>query len=131
MLPTTISSPSSPSVWKEVHRRCLMGTIRKSDEDSFVRSDGSIEWVRWEVVPWHDEVGEVGGLFLFTEVISERKEAEQALRESYEEAKAARAEAEAARAEAEVANRAKDEFLAMLGHELRNPLRPILTRSSS
>jgi signal transduction histidine kinase len=32
-----------------------------------------------------------------------------------------------ARAEAEMANRAKDEFLAMLGHELRNPLSPILT----
>ena len=31
-----------------------------------------------------------------------------------------------ARAEAEVANRAKDEFLAILGHELRNPLAPIL-----
>ena len=28
---------------------------------------------------------------------------------------------------AESANRAKDEFLAMLGHELRNPLSPILT----
>jgi signal transduction histidine kinase len=32
-----------------------------------------------------------------------------------------------ARAEAEQASRAKDEFLAMLGHELRNPLAPILT----
>jgi signal transduction histidine kinase len=31
-----------------------------------------------------------------------------------------------ARREAEVANGAKDEFLAMLGHELRNPLSPIL-----
>ena len=32
-----------------------------------------------------------------------------------------------ARRTAETANRAKDEFLAMLGHELRNPLAPILT----
>jgi signal transduction histidine kinase len=32
-----------------------------------------------------------------------------------------------ARREAESANRAKDEFIAMLGHELRNPLAPILT----
>jgi signal transduction histidine kinase/CheY-like chemotaxis protein len=37
------------------------------------------------------------------------------------------AEAEAARRQAESANRAKDEFLAMLGHELRNPLAPIAT----
>lgn len=35
--------------------------------------------------------------------------------------------AEDARREAETANRTKDEFLAMLGHELRNPLAPIVT----
>ena len=36
-----------------------------------------------------------------------------------------------AKREAEAANRAKDEFLAMLGHELRNPLAPILDRARS
>ena len=39
----------------------------------------------------------------------------------------ARNEMNRLRATAEGANRAKDEFLAMLGHELRNPLAPILT----
>ncbi len=42
------------------------------------------------------------------------------------ERKALLASAEAARARAEAANRSKDDFLAMLGHELRNPLAPIL-----
>jgi signal transduction histidine kinase/CheY-like chemotaxis protein len=39
----------------------------------------------------------------------------------------AKRQAETARGLAEAASRAKDEFLAMLGHELRNPLSPILT----
>jgi signal transduction histidine kinase len=39
----------------------------------------------------------------------------------------ARREAERLRSAAEAANRTKDDFLAMLGHELRNPLAPILT----
>ena len=39
----------------------------------------------------------------------------------------ARQQVNGLRVAAEIANRAKDEFLAMLGHELRNPLFPILT----
>ncbi|HEX2673161.1 MAG TPA: GAF domain-containing protein [Polyangiaceae bacterium] len=43
------------------------------------------------------------------------------------ERKLARVELESARRAAEAASRAKDEFLAMLGHELRNPLAPIVS----
>ncbi|MFY0568626.1 ATP-binding protein [Archangium lansingense] len=51
----------------------------------------------------------------------------QLLRERERERDAHLAAAEVARAEAVEATQAKDVFLAMLGHELRNPLAPIVT----
>jgi signal transduction histidine kinase len=47
--------------------------------------------------------------------------------ETYRAREAAAAERDVLLRELEQANRAKDEFLAMLGHELRNPLSPIVT----
>jgi PAS domain S-box-containing protein len=55
-----------------------------------------------------------------------RVDAERAATAALARERAARAEADAARAQAESANREKDEFLAMLAHELRNPLGPIV-----
>src|SRR5207245_1959842 len=56
-----------------------------------------------------------------TQLKHTRQERESLLRSE----RAAREAAESARQAAEAANRAKDEFLAMLGHELRNPLHAI------
>jgi PAS domain S-box-containing protein len=72
--------PEMPQRWRDVHARCLAGAIESSDEDSFVREDGSITYNRWDCRPWYNAQGEVGGLTIFTEVITERKQAEHQLR---------------------------------------------------
>jgi PAS domain S-box-containing protein len=64
--------PEIPERWKEIHRRCLAGASEKCEQDPFPRSDGSVDWVRWEVHPWLESGGEVGGLVMFSEVITER-----------------------------------------------------------
>lgn len=65
---------------REVHRRCLAGAVEKCEEDPFPRPDGTLDWVRWEVHPWRDAAGEIGGILLFSEIITERKQAEELLR---------------------------------------------------
>jgi len=74
--------PEIPQRWKDIHQRCLAGVIEKEDEDMFVRADGSIDWVRWEIHPWYKYSGEIGGIIMFTEVITDRKKAELRLAES-------------------------------------------------
>jgi PAS domain S-box-containing protein len=66
--------------------------------------DGTVKWVRERAELEFDGQGRLLGGFGTTQDITELKEAEQALIE---------------------ADRRKDEFLAMLAHELRNPLTPI------
>ncbi|WP_177169160.1 PAS domain S-box protein [Flavobacterium terrigena] len=68
--------PEITQVWKDIHQRCLKGAVERSEEDSFERLDGSKEWIRWEIRPWHKSSGEIGGIIMFTEVITERKESE-------------------------------------------------------
>src|SRR4029079_5066487 len=65
--------PEVPERWKEIHRRCLAGAVEKSEEDPFPRGDGSVDWVRWEIHPWRKDGGEIGGIVLFSELVTERK----------------------------------------------------------
>ncbi|MFN8528549.1 MAG: PAS domain S-box protein [Anaerolineae bacterium] len=73
-----------PDRWKTIHRRCLEGATEQCQADPFPRADGSTDWVRWEIHPWHDVNGEIGGILLFSEVITDRILAQEALRASEE-----------------------------------------------
>jgi len=81
--------PDLPDHWKEIHRRCLAGAIERSDGDAYQRADGQIDWLRWEVRPWHGADGEIGGILIFSEDITERKRAEESLRASEKRLRAA------------------------------------------
>lgn len=73
--------PDLPERWKIIHQRCLAGAVEACEEDPFPRADGSVDWVRWEIHPWHTNTDEIGGIIIFSEVITERKQAEQKIQE--------------------------------------------------
>ncbi|MDB5919282.1 MAG: hypothetical protein JWR40_3516 [Massilia sp.] len=81
------------------------GAPMKFEETLPLPEGGQRTWLSRKI-PYFDAGGEVVGLLGISRDITNRKRAEQDLRES---------------------NSRKDEFLAMLAHELRNPLAPIAT----
>lgn len=72
--------PELPEHWKRIHQRALHGESIREEEDVFVRQDGSVNYLRWEVIPWYESLDTVGGLVIFTEDITQRIQAEKQLR---------------------------------------------------
>jgi PAS domain S-box-containing protein len=104
--------------WQEVHNPELLPLVMKRWQHSIAtgesfemafqlrRYDGVFRWFLTRIRPIRDASGALVRWVGINTDIEDQKRAEDA---------------------AAQASRAKDEFLAMLGHELRNPLAPILT----
>lgn len=84
---------------------------RAEDERWHVRKDGSRFWALGIVTPMHDTAGNLTGFSKILRDMTERKCDELKLQEQALALKEA--------------DRSKDEFLATLAHELRNPLAPL------
>jgi PAS domain S-box-containing protein len=93
-----IPSDELPMQYAIAHRTAV------SNEIDIVRADGSVLYVQNDVEPLYDTHGQIYGCVSVCVDHTDRKRAEMGLRD---------------------ADRRKDEFLATLSHELRNPLAPL------
>lgn len=103
--------PEIPQRWKEVHQRALAGAVEHGEEDAFPRADGSTDWLNWEVRPWHESSGEIGGLIFFTQIVTDRKLLGLKLEEQNRQLLQSNAELE--------------QFAYVASHDLQEPLRAI------
>jgi PAS domain S-box-containing protein len=93
--------PDTPESWRTIYRRGLAGEVIRAEADCLTDADGQKHWLRWEVRPWYDAGGQIGGILVFTEDLTALKQAEQA-------------------------SRAKNLFLANMSHELRTPFDAVI-----
>ena len=116
--------------WRELDVATAYGSME--DEGWRVRKDGSRFWANVIISAVRDSEGTLRGFAKVTRDITQRKRNEEMQRALIEQREARlQAEEERRRAEssyqvAQEANRAKDEFLMTLSHELRTPMTAIL-----
>ena len=74
--------PEISERWKDIHRRCLAGETISDASDIFPRADGTTDWVRWEIRPWYETENQIGGIILFSEVITTQVETREKILKS-------------------------------------------------
>lgn len=105
--------PSLSEKWRALSNAALHGQSARGNEDKW-QPDGLDHdlYLRWEILPWYQYDGSIGGVMVFTEDVT----ASCVQREELKRAKI----------HAEQASVAKSEFLANMSHEIRTPLNGVI-----
>jgi PAS domain S-box-containing protein len=95
------------------HQRCLMGAVEKAEEHlERTMGEHHHQYITWEIRPWYQFDGTVGGIMIFTQDITGMV--------------FQREELKSAKVLAEQASVAKSQFLANMSHEIRTPLNGVI-----
>ena len=73
--------PEIPQFWRDKLARVLAEGVelREDEGDRYVDRNGDVHWVRWSMAPWRTDDGRIGGLVLYTEMVTQAVEAKHRL----------------------------------------------------
>ena len=125
-----IYTPEDRAAGAPAHEaQTAMAEAGAADERFHQRQDGSRFWASGTLMRMDDSSGGAIGFVKILRDETQTRNTHAELQRSQDELRKALSAEEQARAELERADAAKDRFLAVLSHELRNPLAAVLTAS--
>ena len=62
--------PEIGAEWKAIHKECFKGNAQKNPRERFVRQNGDIQWLCWEIRPWMNNEGQISGMIMYSEDIT-------------------------------------------------------------
>ncbi|MGF1503822.1 MAG: PAS domain S-box protein [Anaerolineae bacterium] len=62
---------NAPERWTDAFERAMHGTAVRRAQDSITRPSGETEYVRWEIYPWYSAEGDIAGVVVFVDVITD------------------------------------------------------------
>jgi len=73
--------PEIPQFWRDKHAQVLAEGVELRDDEGqrYVDRNGDVHWVRWSMAPWRTDDGRIGGLVLYTEMVTQAVEARHRL----------------------------------------------------
>ena len=57
--------------WLQIHQDVLAGNKFEAPKDKFIRQDGSVQWLKYTLLPWYQAENEVGGMIMYTADITD------------------------------------------------------------
>ncbi len=104
-------NPTQPPEWREHHQRALNGETLKFEPTEIIGYLGEPFWAEGAVHPWYTLNGEIGGVIVYSNVVTDRKETEKRLNMTVENLIRS--------------NQALERFAHVCSHDLKEPLRSI------
>lgn len=71
--------PDTTNMMRDAFASTLVGELQSNDQYPYIRNDGQVRWFRWEMRPWYEDNGSLGGVVMYSEDITEAKRANDAL----------------------------------------------------
>ncbi len=76
-------APEARDRYLPLHQRCLAGESVSGFPDRIVLPGGDERWLTWDLAPWRDDQGEVGGLLILSRDVTAQVAAEQEVRRTH------------------------------------------------